>query len=343
MFSRLNQFISRLGEEPKEQSPGTGTASGFQVLRNKKAELPLEPWFDFIIGLNGRNIENPDPNLFITEIRNCAGSSVSLGVWSAKGQRIREIYVSVPHENPLLGVSLQWMPMSVTEDVWHVLEVAPNSPADLAGLLPYGDYVIGSPDMIIHGESGLGQWVEENLDRPINLLVYNHEYDVTRPIEIIPSHSWGGQGALGCTLGYGALHRLPASLEEPPSAPGETMFAASNSFDEKRGMSIGENVQPDVSSPADLLIPANLALPGAPPKASSPGPQPGTTKRKPRAHHAAAAVSGLDDYLQEQEKQSREVDYPTSSPKPSGAVAPPPKAGPPSKTTNSTSSPSAAS
>ena len=105
--------------------------------------------------------DNPDPNLFITEIRNCAGTSVSLGVWSAKGQRIREIYVNIPQDSPSLGVALQWMPLSVTEDVWHILEVTPNSPADLAGLLPYGDYVVGSPDMVLHGEGGLGQWIEE--------------------------------------------------------------------------------------------------------------------------------------------------------------------------------------
>jgi hypothetical protein len=84
-----------------------------------------------------------------------------LGVWSAKGQRIREIYFNVPKDSPNLGVSLQWISLSVTNDVWHILEVTPNSPADLAGLLPYGDYVIGSPDSIMHSESGLGQWVEE--------------------------------------------------------------------------------------------------------------------------------------------------------------------------------------
>jgi hypothetical protein len=45
--------------------------------------------------------------------------------------------------------------------VWHILDVAPNSPADIAGLLPYGDYVIGCPDLIVRGESGLGELVEE--------------------------------------------------------------------------------------------------------------------------------------------------------------------------------------
>jgi hypothetical protein len=52
------------------------------------------------------------------------------------------------------------MPLSSTDDVWHILDVTPNSPADLAGLLPYGDYVIGSPEALVRGESGLGDLVE---------------------------------------------------------------------------------------------------------------------------------------------------------------------------------------
>jgi hypothetical protein len=53
------------------------------------------------------------------------------------------------------------MPLSSTEDVWHILDVIPNSPADVAGLLPYGDYVIGSPEGLVRGEAGLGELVEE--------------------------------------------------------------------------------------------------------------------------------------------------------------------------------------
>ena len=53
------------------------------------------------------------------------------------------------------------MPLSSTEDVWHILDVMPNSPADVAGLLPYGDYVIGSPEGLVRGEAGLGELVEE--------------------------------------------------------------------------------------------------------------------------------------------------------------------------------------
>lgn len=85
MFGALNRFISRLDAAPLDgQPPTTNGAFGFQVLRNANQEVPLEPWFDFIIGINGRTIENPDPTLFATEVRNCVGSTISLGVFSAK-------------------------------------------------------------------------------------------------------------------------------------------------------------------------------------------------------------------------------------------------------------------
>ena len=59
MFGALNRFIGRLDAEPSQQpnnqNPGDNTF-GFQVLRNTNSELALEPWFDFIIGLNGHFI-----------------------------------------------------------------------------------------------------------------------------------------------------------------------------------------------------------------------------------------------------------------------------------------------
>ena len=57
MFGALNRFISRLDAAPQEQQQsGVGGAYGFQVLKNANQEIPLEPWFDFVIGINGRTI-----------------------------------------------------------------------------------------------------------------------------------------------------------------------------------------------------------------------------------------------------------------------------------------------
>lgn len=55
-FGALNRFISRLDADPKAQESTTKGAYGFQVLRNANVETPMEPWFDFIIAINGHNI-----------------------------------------------------------------------------------------------------------------------------------------------------------------------------------------------------------------------------------------------------------------------------------------------
>jgi hypothetical protein len=57
VFGALNRFISRLDAAPiEEQQSSVAGAYGFQILRNTNQEVPLEPWFDFIIGINGRTI-----------------------------------------------------------------------------------------------------------------------------------------------------------------------------------------------------------------------------------------------------------------------------------------------
>nr|POE99404.1 uncharacterized protein c1d4.02c [Quercus suber] len=343
LFGTLNRFISRLDADPNQTSTqsransSTTAGHGFQVLRNLSPSIALEPWFDFIIGINGRTLDSSDPSLFSTEVRNCAGATVSLGVFSAKGQAIRETYLSVPPAPESLGLSLQWAPLRSVEDVWHILDVMPNSPADVAGLLPYSDYVIGSPEPVplLHGEASLGALVERFMARPLRLFVYNHEYDVTRLVTITPAKGWGGEGALGCVLGFGALHRVPAPLIEPSQAPGETLFD-SGSGGAATLQSSAPPLPPPSSAPAvgaqaqgtDFLVPADLPhlaqpSPPPPPPTSSPGGanRPG---KKARAH--ATPGAGLDDYFAEGEQKSREVDNAPKA-KPDGGVPPPPKAG----------------
>ncbi|KEY70642.1 hypothetical protein S7711_02245 [Stachybotrys chartarum IBT 7711] len=317
MFNALNRFISRLdGDVPtqRQQAPGS---FGFQVLRNTNIELAIEPWFDFIVGINGRPIDNSDAGLFAQEVRNCAGGSVTFGLWNAKGQRTREVHIPVPVDTASLGLSLQYCSIGIAANIWHVLDVAANSPADQAALLPYSDYILGSPEGLLHGEGALGELVEDHIGRPLRLHVYNNEYNVTREVTIQPSRDWGGEGALGCVLGYGALHRLPAPLSEPVSAPGETMF--DGDFNEKADAGfapVSEAGPPPTTEGGDYLVPAQIvdtAPPSGPPKAG---------KKKERH----APNNYMDDYFKEEEQKSRRLDNAPSS-KASGAPPPPPKAG----------------
>ena len=273
----------------------------------------------------------------------------------------------MPAATGSLGLSLQWTPLAAaTGNVWHVLDVAANSPADAAGLLPYGDYIIGAPadgfggagGLPLHGEAALGELVDDHAGRPLRLWVYNHEYDVTREVEVTPSREWGGEGALGCVLGYGALHRIPAPLSEPVHGPGETLFDGDG---EKFAMAAADaagtttNVfvpaaaavaspgvttasPPPAAGGPEFLIPAQVVgATGTPPPAAGSGtataPPPRGGRKKERAGHAAP--SQLDDYFAEQEQKSKELDGGAISasktpppPPPKAGVPPPPKATP---------------
>ena len=56
MFNALNRFMSRLDGDPSQQRQQERGSFGFQVLRNTNLELAIEPWFDFVVGINGRPI-----------------------------------------------------------------------------------------------------------------------------------------------------------------------------------------------------------------------------------------------------------------------------------------------
>ena len=177
------------------------------------------------------------------------------------------------------------------------------------------------------------------MERPLRLLVYNHEYDITRPVTITPSRNWGGQGALGCVLGFGALHRIPAPLEEPPQGPGETLFETG--LDEKQALAASEApasiVSPAQGAPpgGDFLVPASMQFQRT---SGSPGPPAGAAAKakKHRAHHNISPSGGLDALMAEGETMSKEDDYAPSSktalPPPPKAGGGPPKSGPPAPT-----------
>lgn len=226
------------------------------------------------------------------------------------------MHIPVPADTASLGLSLQYSPIALAANIWHVLDVAASSPADHAALLPYSDYILGSPEGALHGEAALGELVEDHIGRPLRLYVYNNEYDVSREVTIQPNRGWGGEGALGCVLGYGALHRLPAPLSEPVSTPGETMFDG-GAHDKSQGASVpGDPARPPPPG-GEYLIPAQMM---------DSTPRTGTARKKERHGHGPNPL--MDDYFKEE--KSRELDNAPAA-KSSGLPPPPRAAGGPPK------------
>ncbi|XP_040978620.1 Golgi reassembly-stacking protein 1 isoform X2 [Aquila chrysaetos chrysaetos] len=155
-----------------------------------------------------------------------AEKAVKLEVYNIKTMKIREVEV-IPSNmwggQGLLGASVRFCSFQgANEHVWHVLDVEPASPAALAGLQPHTDYIVGS-DQILQESEDFFSLIESHEGKPLKLMVYNTEADSIREVVVTPNGAWGGEGSLGCGIGYGYLHRIPTqsiiSKKKPESKP----------------------------------------------------------------------------------------------------------------------------
>lgn len=291
---------------------------------------------------------------------------VVLEVWNAKGGVVRQVALPLTpealaddgddaargaslyaHLFARLGVTLQSQHLTTATYVWRILNTHAGSPAFQAKLVPYSDYIIGCDSAYSDTASEQGLLVgggELLLSRvvlgyynhhhllsgqdhiPITLYVYNHDYDILRPVTVNLSRGWSGnehnRGVLGCDVGYGWIHRLPEVVGKFTN----TLLADDVLFENPQQYAYQDTdaAPPPPPAPADngsYFVP--LAMPALPPK----GPTPGAKKKK----HATttAALDGLNDYMNEELAKSKEMDAQGGA-RPSAALAPPPPP-PPSK------------
>ena len=78
-------------------------------------------------------------------------------VYSSKSGAVRQLFITPSTlwgGQGLLGVSIRFCSFDgANENVWHILDVSPNSPAELAGLRQFSDYIIGEKEFIITRDS----------------------------------------------------------------------------------------------------------------------------------------------------------------------------------------------
>uniref|UniRef100_A0A3P9QC47 Golgi reassembly-stacking protein 1-like n=1 Tax=Poecilia reticulata TaxID=8081 RepID=A0A3P9QC47_POERE len=141
-----------------------------------------------------------------------------LEVYNSKTQRVRELEVTPSNMwggQGLLGASVRFCSFEgVNENVWHVLDVEENSPAALAGLIAHDDFIVGA-DQVLQDSEDFFSLIEANEGKPLKLLVYNTQTEQCREIVVTPNGAWGGEGSLGCGIGYGYLHRIPSHPVHP--------------------------------------------------------------------------------------------------------------------------------
>ncbi|XP_058121005.1 Golgi reassembly-stacking protein 2 [Anopheles ziemanni] len=194
--------------------PGGGT-EGYHVLRvqdNSPGKTAgLEAFFDFILAIGNTRLDQ-DNDTLKELLKANIDKDIQMTVYSSKTQNIRLVDITPSSTwggQGLLGVSIRFCSFEgANENVWHILEVHPSSPAEEAGLIPFTDYIIGA-DSILHESEDLFTLIESHEGRPLKMYVYNTDLDRCREVTITPNTKWGGEGSLGCGIGYGYLHRIP--------------------------------------------------------------------------------------------------------------------------------------
>ncbi|SMN21399.1 similar to Saccharomyces cerevisiae YDR517W GRH1 Acetylated, cis-golgi localized protein involved in ER to Golgi transport [Maudiozyma saulgeensis] len=230
----------------------SNAVSGLRVVWVDELQLQLQSYFDYIVGFNDnplplmRNQHGymyPDYNAIIELLNTYSNSMIKLNVWCAKGGVFRDIYIqltpkdetemedvslsngfngNIPSENEPnnaarlfepLGFKVQWTSLLAATYTYHISQLnISNGPAQLAGLIPDEDYIIGCQDGLLAtgGDTLLQDIVRSRAGQELVLYVYNKISDSVRPVTV----NIGADGRLGCGIGSGYIHRIPAVKQQ---------------------------------------------------------------------------------------------------------------------------------
>ncbi|XP_048858124.1 Golgi reassembly-stacking protein 1-like [Brienomyrus brachyistius] len=231
-----------MGLSQSSEAPAGGT-DGYHVhgiQENSPAERAgLEPFFDFIISIGNTRL-NHENDMLKDLLKANVEKPVKMEVYSIKTTRVRELEV-VPSNmwggQGLLGASVRFCSFQgANENVWHVLDVEANSPAALAGFQAHTDYIVGA-DQVLQDSEDFFSLVKFYEGKALKLLVYSTETDCCREVVVTPNGAWGGEGSLGCGIGYGYLHRIPGrpgtanTGKSTPTPPPPPAFEGNSSMD----------------------------------------------------------------------------------------------------------------
>uniref|UniRef100_A0A7S2ZKR3 PDZ GRASP-type domain-containing protein n=2 Tax=Rhodosorus marinus TaxID=101924 RepID=A0A7S2ZKR3_9RHOD len=214
-----------------EQGIDVSEISGYRVMRvfqgSPAWRSGLSPFEDFIVAVNGEVCDdqsNPLGNV----LNGHENMEVDVLVWNCIDEQGRHVKMTPSKwSGPgLLGAAVKFDKLDPASTyLWHVIDLAPRSPADDAGLTPDKDYIVGTPANVFKKETDLNNLAKEAARKQeyLTLCIYSSATGRLREVELKPSDSWGGKGLLGCELATGLLHKIPPradSTQSPGAASG---------------------------------------------------------------------------------------------------------------------------
>lgn len=92
-----------------------------------------------------------------------------------------------------IGGSHLQIPGGGTEG-FHVLAVAKGSPGHRADFEPFFDFIISINNIRLDKDDDrFRNILKENVDKPVDLIVYNSKTQTVRQLTLTPTEKWGGQ------------------------------------------------------------------------------------------------------------------------------------------------------
>lgn len=92
-----------------------------------------------------------------------------------------------------IGSSSLNIPGGGTEG-FHVLRVQSGSPGHKAGLEPYFDFIVSINGIRLDTDNDrFKEILKVNINKPVDLLVYNSKTQIVRSVQLTPHENWGGQ------------------------------------------------------------------------------------------------------------------------------------------------------
>ncbi len=117
-------------------------------------------------------------------------------VYNIKSQQARLVELTPSDQwggAGLLGVTIRLDNYAGAEDrLVRILTVEPQSPAAIAGLIPFKDFLLGTTHQTLNSSAELATLLRQHEDQVVELYVYNTDSDMVRVVALMPTLEWGG-------------------------------------------------------------------------------------------------------------------------------------------------------
>ena len=161
------------------QSAEEAGACGYRVLgvqpNSPAAKADLVSFFDFVVAANNVPLRTLD-STFIEMIKGSNDRPLPLTIYNLKSETTRDVVLTPSRSwggQGMLGVTIRFDSYwQADASVIRVLEVQPNTAAEMANLRPETDFLLGTAERVFKDPEALYDECQQHPDAPVEFYVY---------------------------------------------------------------------------------------------------------------------------------------------------------------------------